>query len=131
METGIDIGRRHVNEIEEKIISHEITALVCFNDILAIGALLGCRDLGIAVPKECSIVGFDGLAVAAFTTPVLTTIRQPREKIGRHAVKLILSHIDAEVEQIKNYLGNANIKSQPFMKPEFITGGSTAMVYEI
>lgn len=71
-----------------------VTAIFCYNDMLAVGALLGCRTLGIAVPADLSIVGFDDIALAEYVTPPLTTIRQPRRDLGRSAMTMLLDLLD-------------------------------------
>ncbi|MGE8221574.1 LacI family DNA-binding transcriptional regulator [Stenotrophomonas geniculata] len=70
------------------------TAIFCFSDQMALGALAACRDLGIRVPDELSIVGFDDLASSRYLTPPLTTIRQPMREIGERAVSLLLAIIE-------------------------------------
>lgn len=70
------------------------TAVFCFSDQMALGALAACRDLGIRVPDQLSIVGFDDLASSRFLTPPLTTIRQPMRDIGARAVNLLLAIIE-------------------------------------
>ncbi|WP_447752421.1 LacI family DNA-binding transcriptional regulator [Sphingopyxis fribergensis] len=67
------------------------TALFCFSDEVAIGALATCRDRGIVCPDDVSIVGFDDVRYARFQSPPLTTIRQPMKLIGMEAVELLLA----------------------------------------
>jgi LacI family transcriptional regulator, galactose operon repressor len=59
------------------------TALVCANDLIAIGALARLADLGIRVPDEVSVAGFDDIATAALTSPGLSTVRLPLRELGR------------------------------------------------
>jgi DNA-binding LacI/PurR family transcriptional regulator len=66
------------------------TAVFCYNDLTAIGLLLACRQHNVAVPHELSIVGFDDIEPALYVTPPLTTIRQPRTKLGQLATKMVL-----------------------------------------
>jgi len=70
------------------------TAIFCFSDQMALGTLAACRELGVRVPEELSIVGFDDLASSRYLTPPLTTIRQPMREIGDRAVKLLLAIIE-------------------------------------
>lgn len=70
------------------------TAIFCFSDQMALGALAACRDRGIRVPDDLSIVGFDDLASSRYLTPALTTIRQPMRDIGACAVHLLLAIIE-------------------------------------
>jgi len=59
------------------------TAICCANDLLALGALRRLAELGIAVPDQVSVAGFDDIAVAAMTTPGLSTVRLPLREMGR------------------------------------------------
>jgi LacI family transcriptional regulator len=59
------------------------TALVCSSDLLALGALQRLHELGIAVPREVSVAGFDDIAVAALTAPSLSTVRVSPRELGR------------------------------------------------
>ncbi len=67
-----------------------VTALFCFSDEMAIGALAALRSAGIACPDQISIIGFDDIPMASFVEPCLTTIRQPMELIGQRTVELLL-----------------------------------------
>jgi DNA-binding LacI/PurR family transcriptional regulator len=66
------------------------SALVCYNDMMAIGVLKGLRQAGIQVPKEFSVTGFDNIVFSAFTNPPLTTFDQPKRFIGAEAARLVL-----------------------------------------
>jgi DNA-binding LacI/PurR family transcriptional regulator len=66
------------------------SALVCFNDMLAIGVLKGLQQAGIQVPDEFSVTGFDNILFSAFTNPPLTTFDQPKRFIGAEAARLVL-----------------------------------------
>jgi LacI family repressor for deo operon, udp, cdd, tsx, nupC, and nupG len=70
---------------------YKMTALFCFNDMMALGAMRAAFELGLNVPEKLSIVGFDDLPFAEYTTPQLTTIRQPQQQIGETAMKTMLS----------------------------------------
>lgn len=67
-----------------------ITAAFCYNDMHAIGALLACRAFGLNVPQQVSIVGFDGVEVAQYVTPALTTVHQPKLRLGQLATEMLL-----------------------------------------
>lgn len=66
------------------------TAVVVANDLMAIGALSFCRQNGVAVPEDCSIVGFNDIPLAAHVQPPLTTIRMPRLEMGMASARLLL-----------------------------------------
>ena len=66
------------------------TAILAFNDSMAVGALQVARSRGLLVPQDLSIVGFDDTVEATVTHPPLTTVRQPLRELGRMAVHLLL-----------------------------------------
>ncbi len=70
------------------------SAVFCANDIQAIGALSECRDAGLLVPEDMSIVGFDDLPIAQYITPTLTTVRVPAQQMGDSATKRLIATIE-------------------------------------
>ena len=66
------------------------TAVLAMSDAMAIGVLRAARELGLRVPSDLSIVGFDDLVIAQYTDPPLTTVRQPIRQKGEEAVRLVL-----------------------------------------
>ena len=73
------------------LIKAGVSAVFCYNDMIAIGALMACRELGVEVPRQLSIVGFDNVPFAQYITPPLTTIHQPKLRLGQIAMEMILS----------------------------------------
>lgn len=73
----------------------EVTALFAYNDLIALGAIQACRQLGKRVPEDCAIVGFDDIQVAALANPPLTTVRLEKQQIGKVAVSRLLEMIGA------------------------------------
>jgi LacI family transcriptional regulator len=71
----------------------ELTALFCHNDLVAVGALQACTRLGLDVPDDIAIVGFDDIDMAAIVSPALTTLRVDRAEIGRSAMRMLLAQI--------------------------------------
>ena len=68
----------------------ETTAVLCGNDVLGAGALTRARKLGIDVPSELSITGFDDVDIAEIVSPPLTTVHVPHKDMGRGAAKLLM-----------------------------------------
>ncbi|MFB4281469.1 MULTISPECIES: LacI family DNA-binding transcriptional regulator [unclassified Nonomuraea] len=66
------------------------TALVAFNDKMAVGALRAAAERGLGVPGDLSVAGFDDIDVSRAASPALTTVRQPLEEMGRMAVTLLM-----------------------------------------
>ncbi|MGV8856648.1 MAG: LacI family DNA-binding transcriptional regulator [Devosia sp.] len=94
------------------------SAVFCANDEAAIGFLSGLRRHGLECPRDVSIVGFDDLAVAAHSWPPLTTMRQPREALGRLAAAAL-------IDLIKGKPGN-QVPQHTVLSSELIVRGSTA-----
>lgn len=69
------------------------TAIVAFNDIAAIGSVRALQDLNLRVPADVSVIGFDDINAASYTSPRLTTIKQPLAEIGRIATQALLNRI--------------------------------------
>lgn len=70
------------------------TALICANDLLAIGAMEHCREVGLRVPEDVSIVGFDDLPLSSLLTPRLTSVRQPASDMGYRAATALLDLLE-------------------------------------
>jgi LacI family transcriptional regulator len=77
----------------------ELTALFCCNDLVAVGALHACGELGMAVPGDVAIVGYDGIPLAELVTPALTTCRVPRYELGSEAVRLLLDQVEGREDE--------------------------------
>ncbi len=86
-----EIGYKPMRALLEK--TRDFTAIFCFNDIAAIGAIRALKDAGLSVPADVSVVGFDDILSAAFSTPSLTTVRQPLFEMGRCGARLLLERI--------------------------------------
>lgn len=72
------------------------TAVFAFNDNMAIGILQAARELGVDVPGDLSIIGFDDVDLAKALTPALTTVRQPLQEMGRAASSLLFRLLDGQ-----------------------------------
>lgn len=72
------------------------TAIFCYNDMTALGALRAASSRNLRVPEDVSIAGFDDLFVASYTTPPLTTVRQPKKEMGRRAMSILLELLAGE-----------------------------------
>lgn len=74
------------------------TAVFCYNDMMAIGALRYAHERGLSVPGDISVVGFDDITESSYTCPALTTIHQDKFKMGRSGMKLLLDLINKKIE---------------------------------
>jgi LacI family transcriptional regulator len=112
-----ELGYPVVQELLTK--NSKFTALVCYNDIAAIGAIRAFRDRGLRVPEDVSVVGFDDIQGAAYHNPSLTTIRQPLRNMGATAARMLL-------ERIRNTKGPEEYPSEISIIPELIIRESTS-----
>jgi len=68
-------------------------ALFCHSDIMALGAMAQAKTLGLRIPQDLSLVGFDDIELSRYSDPQLTTVAQPRYAIGREAMLLLLEQL--------------------------------------
>ena len=78
----------------DRLLEQGVTGILCASDVMALGAVRAVRRRGLSVPGDVSIVGYDDSPLMACTDPPLTTVRQPREAMGRSAVELLARWID-------------------------------------
>ena len=90
-------------EAMTRLMAHRVrpTAVFAASDVLAIGALAAAELLGLQVPEDVSVAGFDDIEFAAFTRPALTTVRVKAYEIGETAIKHLLSMIQEEKPQAR------------------------------
>ena len=70
------------------------TAVMCGNDVLAVGAIRKAREMGMAVPDDISITGFDDIELARIVTPALTTVHVPHREMGRRAAEELVNMLE-------------------------------------
>src|SRR3984957_11189717 len=107
--------------VVKQLLTHHrnFTAFLSFNDIAAIGCIRALHDVGLRVPEDVSVVGFDDIKEAAFQTPSLTTIHQPLHQMGALAVQTLLQQLGP---------AKANGRSEISVAPELIVRESTGPV---
>lgn len=77
------------------------TAVTCFNDVVAMGVLRAVTELGLSVPEDVSVVGFDDIPAAAYLSVPLTTVGAPKRHIGRLAAELLIRQMKGEHEEVE------------------------------
>ena len=109
-----EIGYKPMQTLLSK--TRAFTAIFCFNDISAIGAIRALKDAGLDVPGDVSVVGFDDIQSAEYATPSLTTVRQPLREMGKRGAQVLLERIaDREKE----------FPAEIVMMPELVVREST------
>ena len=73
---------------------HEFTCLFCVSDTLALGAKRAIYESGKRTPQDVSVIGFDGIDAARYSTPSLATVRQPSEQMARQSVRMLLDNME-------------------------------------
>jgi DNA-binding LacI/PurR family transcriptional regulator len=105
------------------------TAIVASTDVLAIGILRGALVLGIRVPEELSVVGFDDIPMATFTVPALTTVRMPMAEMAAAAIALAVGATDRAVGDGGSDGGEVARRGRAagrLFRPELVVRQSTA-----
>lgn len=112
----VDGGRRTLRALLHNANGDRPTAVICSNDLMAIGALQEAATLGLGVPDELSIVGFDGIEAASWTQPALTTVEQPIDEIAETAIEALQALVDDPGQTLPSYV----------FRPTLRVGGTTA-----
>lgn len=99
--------------------SERPSAIICYNDQIAIYALHAIRDAGLKIPEDISIAGYDDSDIATATELKVTTVKHPKEEMGRRAARFLINMIEGKAEK-PNYV----------YKPELILRDSTGNVPE-
>lgn len=110
-----ELGYKPIQELLSK--RKGFTAVLCFNDISAIGAVRALQDAGLNVPEDVSVVGFDDIISAGYYRPSLTTVRQPLLEMGKQGAEILLDRI---ASPSKTY------PEEIVMQPELVVRESTA-----
>ena len=101
-----------------RLIERGVTGMICASDVLALGSIRAARRLGLDVPRDISVVGYDDSALMTCTDPPLTTVRQPIEMMGQAAVDMLVNQIE----------GSGVAPDELLFEPELVVRGSTAPV---
>lgn len=80
------------------------TAVMCGNDVLAVGALQRAREMGLRVPEDVSITGFDDIELARIVTPALTTVHVPHREMGRKAAIKLVEMVEKKSKGVSTQL---------------------------
>jgi LacI family transcriptional regulator len=93
IERGYSAFKRLLTEdVEGKLLN--FTGIIAMNDLLALGIYKVANELGISIPGNYSIIGYDNIETASVVSPPLTTIHQSRKRIGRESVRILLENIE-------------------------------------
>jgi DNA-binding LacI/PurR family transcriptional regulator len=118
--SGFEGGLRLTEELLQR--RKKFTALLAFDDLTALGAIRALSKAGVKVPEQCSVIGFDDVALSALSAPSLTTVRQPLEAMGNLAVNIIMEGVTAAQEK-----RDWNITHQR-VAPELVIRESTSAI---
>lgn len=123
--TGIELPEEHIvyghYSLEagqagaNRLLQAGVTAIICASDPMALGAIRAARRLGLHVPQDISVVGFDDSALMNSTDPPLTTVRQPIEPMGKMVVRYLIDQIE----------GRPRPTDELLFEPELVLRAST------
>ncbi len=111
---SFESGREQAKKIAEG--NKGITAIMCTADVIAVGASKQLSDMGVKIPDEISIIGFDNLKISKYTSPSITTVSQNIEEKGRMAVEMILNQIENDERFGKTLVLPVNIVERKSVK---------------
>jgi LacI family transcriptional regulator len=86
-----------------------VTAIFCYNDLMAIGAIRACQDMNRRIPEDCAIVGFDDITMASMIRPSLTTIRINKYELGAEAARQLLAMLDNDAREAEHVVLNVDL----------------------
>ena len=98
----VEAGRATGELIADRRVERRPEAILCANDMVALGAIQAFTRAGLRVPEDIAVVGYDDIAWAEVSSPRLTTIRQPRELLGATAVRMIRELFRQDAAQPEN-----------------------------
>ena len=85
-----------------------INGMLCFNDLVAIGALRACADRNRRIPDDVAVIGFDDILLASLVQPQLTTVYRPKRELGAAAIEMLLNHLDG-IDQTREVILAADL----------------------
>lgn len=105
--TADDFSANSAYKIIKQILSeggNHIDGIFAMNDQIALGSIKAIKDLGLNIPSDIAVVGFDNIQLSSMITPSLTTIDVPRYLMGKTAVELLVGHINDETKQAQTVI---------------------------
>jgi DNA-binding LacI/PurR family transcriptional regulator len=112
-----ELGYQPVRELLAR--TRDFTAMFCFNDTAAIGAIRAIHDAGLSCPRDISVIGFDDIMVGEYFNPRLTTVRQPLHKMGWTAAQMLIKRIQCP---------DLTYPHEVWFEPELVVRESTASI---
>jgi DNA-binding LacI/PurR family transcriptional regulator len=104
------------------------TAVFCYNDMEALGAMRAAREHGLSIPGDLSVVGLDDLFLASYTDPPLTTVQQPKQQMGRLAAQILLELLSGGKPESRVTLAGTLIVRQSTAPPRSARPGRSTDV---
>ena len=114
----LDGGR----SVLSRVIASGVSAVMAYNDLMAIGLMRAAQERGLNIPDQLSIIGFDDIFGSDFTSPQLSTVRTPLDLMGERAIKRVLELIDEAAGGAPHSLSSAPLPT------ELVVRGSTGRV---
>lgn len=122
VETNYSIQSGREAFIEVNQITPRPTLVICGNDVLAVGAVKAAQDIGLHVPDDVSITGFDDIELASVVSPALTTVHVPHRDMGRIAAETLISLVDDPTVVKRIDLEASIVERESLAAPKGLTG---------
>jgi LacI family purine nucleotide synthesis repressor len=82
---------------------HKPTAVFCFNDTMALGLMSRLQEKGVRIPGDISVIGYDNIEISEYFSPPLTTIHQPKRRVGKNAFEILLERIKSKDHERRTF----------------------------
>jgi LacI family transcriptional regulator, purine nucleotide synthesis repressor len=82
---------------------HKPTAVFCFNDTMALGLMSRLQEKGVSIPADISVIGYDNIEISEYFSPPLTTIHQPKRRVGKNAFEILLERIKSKDHERRTF----------------------------
>ena len=113
---GIDTGAQAFAQVMGQ--TPRPTVVMCGNDVLAVGALREAAKMGLRVPDEVSITGFDDIELAEITSPALTTVHVPHREMGQKAASELIDMVEGRSDGQSTCINTHIVSRQSLEKPK-------------
>ncbi|SJN56886.1 HTH-type transcriptional repressor PurR [Vibrio ruber DSM 16370] len=85
------------------VMDEQPTAVFCFNDTMALGLISRLQQRGIKVPEDISVIGYDNIEISEYFSPPLTTVHQPKRRVGKNAFEILLERIKSKEHERRTF----------------------------
>jgi len=102
MDSGYEAITENIDSYRDRY-GHRFTGIMAFCDMIAFGAYLALDTLGLRIPEDVSVIGYDNSPFSRLTSPPLTTVHFPVDRIAKHCSDILISNLVNNEERLQTY----------------------------